>query len=207
MSFKRLELGIVTPEQLAADVATGKTSLETLRDTYERYAKVARERIRKLEVKGSGGLEIVRDYKNRFPYMKELGRGTTLDKTLLYDALSEVSHFLNLKQSTLGGYHAQIAAAEETFSRHYGDELPPMSRELFGELMRSIKSRANAEAYYRGWKKAYRALASAVQRKGLSEKDLVNAIKNDVVTIGPKGGIWGERVGAKLRKNWNSMGE
>lgn len=204
--FQRKPIETQTPEYIANRARQGVD----IRSEYMILRHRAEQRIRDLEKAGMGNYEAVRDYKNRFPTMKEIGAKGREDKALLYDALSEVRQFLNMKASTPGGIRAGIRQAQKTFEQHYGygtrDNLPPMPPALFGEMMRSIKDSANAQSYYRNWKKAYRAILSTADRKGLNLNDLAEAAKNGEINIGVKGGISDARTGRSISRNWSRMG-
>lgn len=201
--FERKQVDVYTPE-----LASWKASQPgfDVRREYAILRKRAEQRLRDLKAAGYSSSDIYRDWKNRFPTLKEIGSGAGMDRQLLYDALSEVTRFLAMKRTTVGGYREVERKAEETFRRHYGDELPAMSQGLFGELMQSIKTGAVSEAYYRGWKGAYRKVLSNAGRAGLSEKQLVGLIKSGDIRLGPKGGLWNAQTGRRISGKWKSMG-
>lgn len=207
MAFIRKEVPVYTPEMLAFQVFSEGRKLEDVRSEYATLAKRARQRLADMERRGGGvQYEALRNYKNRFPFMKEIGSGGQIDKNLLFDALAEVTRFLNLKGSTIGGIHETETALQTTFQKHYGDELPEMDAALFGELMRSIKTSAQKEAYYEGWKKAYRGVLSRADKAGLSQKDLLKAVHGGQITIGPKGGLWDVQRQDYIRGKWSALG-
>lgn len=204
--FKRKRIEAQTPEYIANRAREGAD----IRSEYRTLRHRAEQRIRDLEKAGMGNYDVVRDYKNRFPTLTEIGAKGKEDKALLYDALSEVRQFLSLKSSTAGGIRAGIRQAQLTFEEHYGpgtkDNLPRMPGQLFGEMMRSIKDSANAQSYYRNWKKAYRSILSTADKKGLNLDDLAKAAKNGEINIGVKGGIKDAGTGRTISRNWSRMG-
>ena len=197
---------IQTPEYIANRAREG----EDVRSEYRILRHRAEQRIRDLEKSGMSNYEAVRDYKNRFPTLTEIGPKGREDKALLYDALSEVRQFLNMKASTPGGIRAGIIQAQATFEEHYGpgtrDNLPRMPWPLFGEMMRSVRNSANAQSYYKNWKKAYRAVLSSADRKGLNINDLAKAAQQGQINIGVKGGIKDARTGRYISRQWSRMG-
>lgn len=194
--FQRKIVDVLIPEQVEHRIMQGFD----VKAEYRILRKRAEQRIRDLESAGFKNLDTVRNYKNRFPRVKEI-----YDKSMLADAYAEVTRFLNLRQSTVGGYREAMAQAESTFREHYGDELPDMPQALFGEMMRAIKESANAKAYYKGWKATYRQVLSNADRAGLSPEDLADAIKNGEINLGPKGGLYDASTGAKIRGRWAGM--
>ena len=204
--FQRKRIEAQTPEYIANRAREGAD----IRSEYRTLRHRAEQRIRDLEKAGLGNYEVVRDYKNRFPTLTEIGAKGKEDKTLLYDALSEVRQFLSMKGSTAGGIRAGIRQAQITFEEHYGpgtkDNLPRMPWQLFGEMMRSIKDSANAQSYYRNWKRAYRSVLSTADKKGLNLDDLAKAAKNGEISIGVKGGIKDASTGRTISRNWSRMG-
>lgn len=204
--FQRKRIEAQTPEYIANRAREGAD----IRSEYRILRHRAEQRIRDLEKAGLKNYGVVQDYKNRFPTLTEIGAKGKEDKALLYDALSEVRQFLSLKGSTVGGIRAGIRQAQSTFEEHYGpgtrDNLPRMPWQLFGEMMRSIKDSANAQSYYRNWKKAYRAILSTADKKGLDLNDLAKAAKNGEINIGVKGGIRDAGTGRTISRNWSRMG-
>lgn len=204
--FQRKRIEAQTPEYIANRAREGAD----IRSEYRILRHRAEQRIRDLEKAGMGKYDVVRDYKHRFPTLTEIGAKGKEDKALLYDALSEVRQFLSAKTSTPGGIRAGLRQAQTTFEEHYGpgtrDNLPKMPQSLFGEMMRSIKDSANAQSYYRNWKKAYRAILSTADKKGLDLNDLAEAAKNGEISIGVKGGISDARTGRTISRNWSRMG-
>lgn len=208
MAFKRKEVPIYTPEMLAFQVSAEGRNLADVRREYATLAKRARQRLTDIERRGGGAeYEIMRNYKNRFPMMAEIGSGKGIDKNLLFDALAEVTRFLNMKGSTIGGIRATEAQAQATFQRHYGGEVPFMPQSLFGELMRSIKTEAGGKSYYRGWKKAYRAVLSNAEKAKLTPNQLLSAVKQGQIQIGPKGGLYDVQRQRAIRGTWNALGD
>ena len=201
-SFQRKAVEIYTPERAAYEMRQGRD----IRAEYATLRHRAQERLRELKTSGRENLEVYRDYKNRFPTLTEIGKGKYQDKQLLADAYAEVTRFLNMRQSTVGGYKESAEQAASTFEKHYGDELPYMDHELFGEMMRAIKDSERGKAYYRNWKKTYRALLSNADRAGLSQDDLLDAIKSGEISIGPKGGLVDESTGRHIAGKWAGMG-
>ena len=204
MARKRIEAQ--TPEYIANRAREGAD----IRSEYRILRHRAEQRIRDLEKAGMGKFEVVRDYKNRFPTLTEIGAKGKEDKSLLYDSLSEVRQFLSMKGSTAGGIREGLRKAQATFEENFGrgtrDNLPPMPQELFREMMRSIKDSANAKSYYRNWKKAYRAILSTADKKGLNMNDLAEAAKNGEISIGVKGGIKDASTGRYISRKWSRMG-
>ena len=200
--FERKQVDVLTPEQAALKMREGFD----LRSEYMILRKRAEQRLRDLKSAGFGSSQIYRENKNLFPTAKEIGTGQKMNKGLLYDAYAEVTRFLAAKRSTAGGIRAELSQAAETFRGHYGDELPDMPQELFGELMRAIKGHAQGKAYYRGWQKAYRQVLSNADRAGLSPDNLLDAVKNGEIQIGPKGGLWDVAEGRRISGKWAGMG-
>ena len=181
--FKAKQYDVMTPEQ--ARYAAQADGVDIIAQ-YVSMRKVAQERLRKLEKAGLSDSEIWRENVNRFPSKKEIGS----DARLLYDAIADVSHFLAGKKSTVGGYHKIVDTAAETFARHYGSEgLTGMDWQTFGKMMGEIKSHSRANAYYRGWKNAYRNALSAAKKRGMSAADLNRAVSEGAMRIGPRGGL------------------
>ena len=204
--FQRKRIEAQTPEYIANRAREGAD----IRSEYRVLRHRAEQRIRDLEKAGMGNYEVVRDYKNRFPTLTEIGTKGKEDKSLLYDALSEVRQFLSMKSSTPGGISAGIRQAQLTFEEHYGpgtrDNLPRMPWQLFGEMMRSIKDSANAQSYYQNWKKAYRSILSTADKKGLDLNDLAKAAKSGEINVGVKGGLKDASTGRTISRNWSRMG-
>lgn len=200
--FQRKNVVVLIPEQVQFFYNQGRD----IRGEYRVLRKIAEQRLRDMTSAGYGGLDVVRNYKNRFPTLNEIGTKGKEDVGLLSDAYAEVTRFLNLRTTTVGGYRSAEKQARETFSRHYGDELPEMPHGLFGEMMRAIKGAGDGKAYYGQWKKTYRALLSNADKSGLSLDDLEEAVKNGEISIGPKGGLYDESTGARIRGMWHGMG-
>ena len=181
--FQPKQYTILTPEQARYAAQAGGVDIMA---QYVSMRKVAQERLRKLEKAGLSDSDIWRENVNRFPSKKEIGS----DARLLYDAIADVSHFLAVKKSTVGGYHEIVDKAAETFTRHYGSEgLTGMDWKTFGKMMGEIKSHSRANAYYRGWKNAYRNALSMAKKRGMSAADLNKAVSEGAMRIGPRGGL------------------
>ena len=181
--YKRKEFEVLTPEQARyAAQAEGRDILTE----YTQMRKVAQERLRKLEKAGLSDTEVFRENVNRFPSRKEIGS----DARLLYDAIADVTHFLAGKKTTVGGYHEIVDTASETFTRHYGAEgLTGLDWKTFGKMMGEIKSHSRSNAYYRGWKSAYRNALSAAKKRGMSAEELNKRVSEGTMRIGPRGGL------------------
>ena len=204
MARQRIEAQ--TPEYIANRARGG----EDIRSEYRILRHRAEQRIRDLEKAGMGKFDVVRDYKNRFPTLTEIGAKGKEDKALLYDALSEVRQFLSMKSSTAGGIKEGLRQAQLTFEEHFGpgtrDNLPRMPHALFREMMRSIKDSANAQSYYKNWKKAYRAILSRADKIGLDLNDLAKAATKGEINIGVKCGIKDAGTGRSISRKWSRMG-
>lgn len=205
-SFQRASIKVTTPEEALSRMREGAD----VRADYARYRKIANERLRKMEKAGMTNLDVYRSNKNRFPTLIEIGSGSGMDKRLLADAMSEITRFLNYKATTPAGYRETLQKLQSKFESHYvgpntPDNLPPMPPELFGEMMRAIKDHANAEAYYRNWRKAYRTLLGNADRAGLSPEELTDAVKNGEIQIGVKGGLLDESTGRYITRKWSGM--
>lgn len=196
-SFKRKAVEVYTPERALYEMRSGVDIMAQ----YQVLRKRAEQRLRDLAAGGGQNLDVYRDYVNRFPRKSEIGK----DARFLADAMAEVTRFLNLRESTIGGYREAVSEAEQTFQEHYGDELPSMDWNLFGEMMRAIKSHANATAYYRNWKKTYRELLSRADRAGLSQEELTEAIQNGEIRLGPKGGLLSGADQRYITRQWSRM--
>ena len=217
-SFQRKAVEIYTPERAAYEMRQGRD----IRAEYNTLRKRAQERLRELKSAGRENLEVYRDYVNRFPTLTEIGKGQYQDKQLLADAYAEVTRFLNMRQSTVGGYRASVEQAAATFEKHYGDELPHMDYELVGEMMRAIKDSERGKAYYHNWKKTYRGVLGNAEKYFLSDKEaktldakdrselaqsrLLEAVKSGDISIGPKGGLVDESTGRHIAGKWAGMG-
>ena len=198
--FQPKAVEVYTPEKAAYMHSQGAD----IRGEYAVLRHRAEQRLRDLKAGGGENLDVYRDYVHRFPSLREIGKGSGMDKQLLYDAMAEVTRFLNMRQSTIGGYHASIREAHDTFREHYVDtgELPDIDPKVFGELMRAIKSHANAAAYYKGWKKAYRELVNKSEAAGIDPDALVDALNNGDVVIGPKGGLYDPEAQRYISAKW-----
>ena len=154
---------------------------------YTRLRKVAQERLRKLKKAGFTDYEIWKDNINRFPSKKEIGS----DFRLLYDAIADVSHFLALKRSTVGGQNTYFEKSQAKFSQHYNKEgLTGLDWKAFGSMMESIKKSAKSKERYAQWKTAYRAALSKAAKRGMSAEDLNRAISEGKMSIGAQGGLY-----------------
>lgn len=202
--FERKPVEVLSPERARyLDIQQGN-----MRELYRTYRKRAEQRLRDMEAAGMSHLEAYTDNKNRFPTLKEIGSGQSTNKQLLYDAMSEVTRFLNLRDSTPGSYHERLRQSEETFKRHYGEEFEglTLSQAALGELMESIRQSVRAQAYYRGWKKAYRKVLSNAQKAGFTGASLEKAIKGGAVRIGAGGGLIDTGSGKYIQGKWAKMG-
>lgn len=182
--FKAKQVDVLTPEAARyADQVEGRDIMKE----YTALRKVAQERLRKLKKAGLTDIEVYTENVNRFPSKKEIGS----DSRLLYDAISEVTHFLSRKKSTVGGYRDYEAKALAKFKQHYSTEgLEGLSWRTFGKLMESISKSAKAMANYGNWRGAYRAVISAAKKRGLSIDELNAAVERGALKIGPKGGLY-----------------
>ena len=224
--FARKAVEILTPEDVEAREVRG----EDMRSYYNTLRRRAEQRLRDLKSGGGENLDVYRDYVHRFPTLIEIGKGDSMDRQLLYDATAEVTRFLSLRSSTIGGYNEILRETSETFLGHYGpgtrENLPEMDRRLFGELMRSIKKpqkaamraqmagntleaarlSAQARAFYSGWKKAYRDALSKAQRAGMTQDELLKAIEKGTVSIGPRGGLYDTKTQRYIARQWAALG-
>ena len=181
--FRAKQFEVVTPEQARYSAEAGGRDIMA---EYAQMRKVANERLRKLKKAGLTDTVEYRENVNRFPSRKEIGT----DLRMLYDAVADVTHFLAGKKTTVGGYHESTEKAIAKFSRHYASEgLVGMDWKTFGKMMESIKSHARSNAYYRGWKNAYRSALSNARKRGMSAEELNKKVSEGLVKIGPRGGL------------------
>ena len=174
-----------------------------IRKEYQSMRKVAETRLKRLKEGGLSDIDTYTRNVNRFPRLSEIGQ----DNRLLYDALSEVSHFLAERKSTVYGYRAIQESAIETFAGHYGSEgLVGLDWKAFGKMMEAIKGHANSAAYYRRWKSAYRAALSRAQKLGLSAEELNAKVSAGLIKIGVSGGLT-DATGRSIRKGWAGLGK
>ena len=181
--FKPEKVEVLTPEKARyLAEAEGRNIMQE----YTRLRKVAQERLRKLSKAGLSDISVFTENVNRFPGKKEIGS----DMRMLYDAIADVTQFLAVKKSTVGGYHEMTSSAISTFTRHYGSEgLTGLDWKSFGKMMGAIKSHAKSSAYYRGWKNAYRSALSAAKKRGMSAEQLNAAVAAGTIQIGVRGGL------------------
>lgn len=203
--FRVKPVKILTPEAARYQDIQG----QDIRGLYRTYRKRAEQRLRDMEAAGMAHLEVYTDYKNRFPTLKEIGSGQGADRQMLYDAMAEVTRFLNMRDSTPGGYHERLTQAAETFQRHYGIEFPDHSQAALGSLMDAIRGasdKAKQQAYYRGWKKSYRKVLAKVEKMGMNENQLAEALRKNLIEITSRGAIKDAETGKYIRGKWNKMG-
>lgn len=205
--FERREYQVYTPE-MARYLAEAEGF--DVRQEYKRMRNVAQDRLYKLAKKGFATYDIVASNVNRFPGLVEVGN----DQQMLYDALAEVSRFLNLKQSTVGGMHETERAWKEKFESHYDrpdleefERVHNVNPALFGEVMRAIKSHANGKMYYSRWKETYRKVVASANKKGITEDDLLQLVRNEKISIGPKGGLYDAATQRRITNTWDRMGK
>lgn len=203
--FKRIEYTVYTPE-MARYLAEAEGF--DVRREYMRMRKVAQDRLYKLKKRGFASFDIVASNVNRFPRIVEIGN----DKQMLYDALAEVSRFLNLKQSTVGGMNETERKWRETFEKHHTgkglkpeEQMPDVDYHLFGEMMRSIKAHAMTKIYYNRWKQTYRKIVASAEKHGWSPAELAEMIQNEQITVGPKGGLYDAETQRRITRTWNRM--
>lgn len=204
--FKRGDYRVYTPE-MARYLAEAEGF--DVRKEYMRMRNVAQDRLYKLAKKGFATYDIVASNVNRFPRLVEVGN----DRQMLYDALAEVSRFLNMKQSTVGGMHETERAWKEKFDSHYdrpdleeSERIHNVNPALFGEVMRAIKSHANGKMYYSRWKETYRKVVASANKKGITEADLFQLVQNEQISIGPKGGLYDAATQRRIAGTWNKVG-
>ncbi len=205
--FKRGEYTVYTPE-MARYLAEAEGF--DVRREYMNMRKAAQDRLYKLKKRGFASFDIVASNVNRFPRIVEIGN----DKQMLYDALAEVSRFLNLKQSTVGGMNETERKWREKFERHHTGEglkpeeqMPDVNYHLFGEMMRAIKNHAMGKIYYNRWRDTYRKLAASADKHGWSPEELVHMIQNGEISIGPKGGLYDAETQRRITRTWHRMGQ
>lgn len=202
--FRVKPVEILTPEAARYQDIQG----QDIRGLYRTYRKRAEQRLRDMDAAGMAHLEVYTDYKNRFPTLKEIGSGQSADRQMLYDAMAEVTRFLNMRDTTPGGYHERLSQASETFQRHYGAEFQglTLSQAALGGLMEAIRGSARGRAYYRGWKNAYRKVLSTATKAGFTGGKLEEALKSGAVKIGAGGGMIDTASNKYIRGKWNKMG-
>lgn len=182
-AFQAGKWEVLTPER-ARYLAEAEG--QNIMQEYTRLRKVAQERLRKLSKGGLADTSVYTENVNRFPGKKEIGS----DMRMLYDAIADVTQFLALKKSTVGGYHQVTGSAISTFTKHYGSEgLVGLDWKSFGKMMGAIKSHAKSSAYYRGWKNAYRSALSNARKRGMSAAELNAAVSSGAIQIGVRGGL------------------
>lgn len=198
--FARKMFDVYTPETARYKAMTEGADIMA---EYLSMRKVAQERLRKLKKAGRESDAIYRDNTNRFPGKKEIGS----DVRMLYDALSEVSHFLAEQKSTVGGLVSYESKALSKLTKHYASEgITGMSWKAFGKMMQSIRTHARGKAYYRTWKSAYRAALSNAKKAGLTESQLNEAVSRGEIKIGVRGGLT-DAAGRRIRGKWSRMGK
>ena len=182
-AFKAGKWEVLTPER--ARYLAEAENWNAMQE-YTRLRKVAQERLRKLSKGGLSDTSVYQENVNRFPGKKEIGS----DMRMLYDALADVTQFLAMKKSTVGGYHDITASAITKFTKHYSKEgLVGLDWKSFGKMMGAIKSHARSSAYYRGWKNAYRSALSNARKRGMSAEELNAAVSAGAIQIGVRGGL------------------
>ena len=190
------------PEEVYGNIR--ETSVKQIREEYSAMRDIAQKRLGRLKAAGLEGTQLYRDWVNRFPMLREIGK---TDTRYLAESLVEVSRFLAMKTSTLSGMKSAVASSRETFEKHYGPEFGKMSAkeyQLFRETMASIKS--SGAAYYRQWKKSFRKVLDKTRSGKVDINNLLDKIKNKDAVIGPKGGIYDARTKKSIEKTWSEMG-
>lgn len=205
--FERREYQVYTPEM--ARYLVEAEGFDVRRE-YTRMRKVAQDRLYKLVKHGFTTFDIVASNVNRFPRLVEIGN----DKQMLYDALSEVSRFLNLQQSTVGGMHEKERKWREKFEQHYtgsglkpDEQMPNVDYRLFGEMMCAIKSHAMSKIYYNCWKQTYRKIVASAEKHGWTPAELADMVRNEQITIGPRGGLYDAETQRRITRTWDRMGK
>ena len=204
MSFKRKPVDVLTPEEVLAQM---KETPEEVREEYKKLRHRAEQRLRDLKAAGMTGSRIYQDWVNRFPRLTEIGPKGSEDKQLLADAMAEVTRFLHAKLSTPGGQRAAVAAIREQMEEEDYDEAVPQTLpwDVFGELMRGIKTSARAEQFYGKWQRSYRNVIARAERAGLSMEKLSEALQLKQIRIGPGGGLWDVQRGKRIQGKWAAM--
>lgn len=201
--FSKKTIDLMYPEQLEMMARQGVD----IGGIYRHYRKIAQDRLRKMEYAGYSRSYIVSQYKNRFPALSEMGG----DLTTLSDALSLLTHFLNLKTSTVGGMRTKEKKAAATFARHYGKELSGLPQGVFGEMMKAIKSEGDAKARYGNWQKTYREIQGAIADSGKTPREVEKALNEGLMKIKidietGKGGLYDAETGFSIANQWQGMG-
>lgn len=198
--FGRANVEPFTPE--SAELRAREIGIQDLKREYQKYRKMANERLRKLTMAGYGQSEIVKSNRNLFPSLPEIGA----DKQMLYDAMAEVTRFLSAKTSTVGGQREREQKIAETFERHFAHEFYKYDPKILGEVMAALKSRGDDKAFYRNWKRAYRGAVARAEKLGISSERLSQEIRAGMLEIGIHGGILDARTQRSITAKWAALG-
>ena len=192
------------PEEVYAKIR--ETSVEDMRREYSAMRDIAQKRLALLKSEGYDATQLYRDWVNRFPMLKEIGK---TDTRYLAESVVDVTRFLAMKTSTVTGQREQFAKSLDKWSTHYSRDFggtSPVEHQLFREMMRSIKDHAHADAYYRNWKSSFRKVLSKARSGKIDLEKLMEKLKRQDVTVGPKGGIYDARTKKSIEKTWSEMG-
>lgn len=181
--------------------AIQQKSVADLRREYSALRDIAQKRIGRLQDQFSG-TQLYRDYVNRFPLLREIGK---TDTKYLAEALADVSRFLKMKESTIPGILAQQVRESADSGLTIGG-MKPSEYQKFREYMRDVRNTKGLHGSYNTFRRGFRALLSKSRAGKIDLDKVMNDFKANRITIGPAGGIYDARTQKQITDQWSAMG-
>lgn len=176
-------------------------SVADLRREYSALRDIAQKRVGRLKENFSG-TQIYRDYVNRFPLLREIGK---TDQKNLAESLADVSRFLQMKESTLPGIMAQ-QARDATDSGLTIGGMSPSEYQKFREYMKDVRNTKGLQGNYSKFKRGFRALLNKERMGKIDLNQVLQDFKENKITIGSAGGIYDASTQRQINDHWSKMG-
>lgn len=177
---------------------------KTVADLRREYAELRAIAVKRLERAKTeyGQTQFYRDYVNTFPYTREIG---LTDKKFLAESLADVSRFLQMQESTLGGFK-QVQAREAAQSGLTIGGMSPGEYRRFREYMKDVRNTKGLHGSYGKFRRGFRAMLDQVRSGQINLDQVMRDFKDNKITIGPEGGIYDASTQKQINDQWSKMG-
>lgn len=176
-------------------------SVADLRREYTALRDIAQKRVARLKSEFSG-TQLYRDYVNRFPLLREIGK---TDRKNLAEALADVSRFLQMPESAVTGYRKKYSSVGPDGGLTIGG-MSPSEYQKFREYMKDIRNTKGLQGNYSKFKRGFRALLDKARMGKIDLNQVMQDFKENKITIGPAGGIYDADTQQRISDRWTQMG-
>lgn len=176
-------------------------SVADLRREYSALRDIAQKRVGRLKSEFSG-TQLYRDYVNRFPLLREIGK---TDQKNLAEALADVSRFLQMPESTITGYRKKYSSVGPDGGLTIGG-MSPSEYQKFREYMKDVRNTKGLKGSYNTFRRGFRSVLNKARSGKVDLDKVMDDFKANRITIGPRGGIYDANTQQRISDRWTQMG-